>query len=207
MIPSVVILGLVGWLIALLLIYHNIKVEEEKNFKAIHFSAIRDGRVGKLFKSGIIQGIPVISEKDMKKMSKYLESDKIPEGFKDDLRLLKDLDLKIIDEDLEAICKTLNCPVITAGNNKDMLEVQGIECINIRDLDKVGRANLIRGQKIIVNHIDYGYDKAQGYLADGTLVEITGDLPDNHPVSLKCSIESIMESKLNRKVWAKVAKK
>jgi hypothetical protein len=74
MISSVIILGLVGWIIALILIYRNIKVEEEMDYKAIHSSAIRDGRVGRLFKAGLIRGIPVISEKDMRKISEYLES-------------------------------------------------------------------------------------------------------------------------------------
>ncbi len=206
MITSVIILGLVGWIIALLLIYRNIKVEEEKDYKAIHSSAIRDGRVGKLFKSGIIQGLPVISEEDMSKISKYLESNEVPEGFKEDLRTLKELDLKVIKKDLSEICKTLNCPAITAGNDKEELEIQGIDCINIADLDNVGRSNLIRGEKITVNNIDYGYDKAQGYLADGTLVEIEGEVPENQPVSLECIVEAIIESEFNRKVWARVAK-
>jgi len=206
MISSVIILGLVGWFVALFLIYRNMKVEEEKDYKAIHSSAIRDGRVGKLFKSGIIQGIPVISEEDMSKISKYLESNEIPEGFKDDLRTLKGLNLRVMKKDLPTICKTLNCPAITAGNDKEELEIQGIDCINLKDLDKVGRSNLIRGEKIIVNHIDYGYDKAQGFLADGTLVEIEGDVPENQPVSLECFVEAIIESKFNRKVWARVAK-
>jgi uncharacterized protein YacL len=211
MILSVIILGLVGWIIALLLLFAyrntNINVEEEKNYKAIHSSAIRDGRVGKLFKSGLIQGTPVITEEDMGKISEYLESDEIPEGFKDDLRTLKGLDLKVINGDLSTICKTLNCPAITAGNNKEELEIQGIKCINLKDLDNVGKSNLIRGEKIVVNHIDYGYDKAQGYLADGTLVEIEGDVPENQPVSLECIVEAIMESKFSRKVWAKVEKR
>lgn len=211
MILSVIILGLVGWIIALLLLFTyrntNIKVEEKKDYMAVDSSAIRDGRVGKLFKSGLIQGTPVITEEDMGKISEYLESDDIPEGFKDDLRTLKGLDLKVINSDLSTICKTLNCPAITAGNNKEELEIQGIECINLKELDNVGRANLIRGEKIIVNHIDYGYDRAQGYLADGTLVEIEGDVPENQPVSLECIVEAIMESKFSRKVWAKVAKR
>ncbi|MBN1695162.1 hypothetical protein JW879_07175 [candidate division WOR-3 bacterium] len=206
MISSVIILGLVGWIIALLLIYRNIKVEEEKNYKAIHSSAIRDGRVGKLFKSGIIEGIPVISEEDMRTISKYLESDEVPEGFKDDLRTLKELNLKVIKKDLSEICKTLSCPAITAGNDKEELEIRGIQCINLKDLDTVGKSNLIRGEKITVNHIDYGYDKAQGYLADGTLVEIEGDVPENQPVTLECIVEAIIENNFSRKVWARVAK-
>jgi uncharacterized protein YacL len=206
MISSVIILGLIGWIIALLLIYRNIRVEEEKDYKAIHSSAIRDGRVGKLFKSGIIQGIPVISEEDMHTISKYLESNEVPEGFKDDLRTLKELNLKVIKKDLSEICKTLNCPAITAGNDKEELEIQGIECINLKDLDTVGKSNLIRGEKITVNHIDYGYDKAQGYLADGTLVEIEGDVPENQPVTLECIVEAIIENNFNRKVWARVSK-
>jgi uncharacterized protein YacL len=206
MISSVIILGLVGWIIALLLIYRSIRVEEEKDYKAIHSSAIRDGRVGKLFKSGIIQGIPVISEEDMSKISEYLESNEVPEGFKDDLRTLKELDLRVMKKDLSTICRILKCPAITAGNDKEELEVQGIDCINLKELDKVGRSNLIRGEKITVNHIDYGYDKAQGYLADGTLVEIEGDVPENQPVTLECIVEAIIESEFNRKVWARVAK-
>ena len=207
MISSVIILGLVGWIIALMLIYRNIRVEEEKDYKAIHFSAIRDGRVGKLFKSGLIKGIPVISEKDMLKISEYLESEEFPEGFKDNLRILKGLDLKVMKKDLCEICKTLDCPVVVSGKIKDEIEIQGIDCIDISELDEVGRANLIRGEKILVHHIDYGYDRAQGYLADGTVVEIGGDLPENQPVSLECIVEAIIENKFNRKVWAKIAKR
>jgi uncharacterized protein YacL len=205
MIASVVILGLVGWIVALLLLYRNIKEEREKNYKAIHFSAIKDGRVGKLFKSGIIEGIPVVSEEDMKKITQYLESNDIPEGFKDDLRILKELDLKIINAELPEICKALKCPAITAGNVKDKLEIQGIDCINIKDLDKIGRSNLIRGERISVNYVDYGYDRAEGFLEDGTIVDIRGELPENRPVSLDCIVEAIVESRFKRKIWARVA--
>ena len=207
MISSVVILGLVGWIIALILIYRDIKVEEEMDYKAIHSSAIRDGRVGRLFKAGLMRGIPVISEKDMRKISEYLESEELPEGFKDSLRVLKALNLKVMKKDLCEICKTLDCPVVVAGKIKDKIEIQGIECIDISKLDEVGKSNLIRGEKILVRHIDYGYDKAQGYLNDGTLVEIGGDLPENQPISLECIVEAIIENKFNRKVWAKVAKR
>lgn len=202
----VVVFGFTGWLIAILCIYHCGKLEQEENYKAIHFSAIIDGRVGKLFKSGIIEGIPVVSEDDMNRVSEYLKSDEIPEGFKECLQVLKGLDLKLMNKDLPAICKMLKCPAITAGKDKEVLEIQGIECIDIKDLDEVGKSNLLRGEKIIVNYIDYGYDKAQGYLADGTLVEIEGDVPESHPVSMECIVEAIMESKFKRKVWAKVAK-
>jgi len=60
----VIILGFVGWILAILFIYRCIKTEQEKNYKAIHLSAIKDGRVGRLFKSGIIEGMPVVSVKE-----------------------------------------------------------------------------------------------------------------------------------------------
>ncbi len=205
MITSVIILGLVGWILALLMLYRSIKSEREKKYKAIHFSAIKDGRVGKLFKFGIIEGIPVVSGEDMKKIAQYLESNGIPEGFKDNLRLLKELDLKIINAELPDICKALKCPAVTAGNVKDKLEIQGIDCINIKDLDKIGKSNLIRGERINVTNVDYGYDRAEGFLEDGTIVDIKGELPENRPVSLECIVEAIVESRVKRKVWARVA--
>jgi uncharacterized protein YacL len=204
MIASVVILGLVGWVLALLMLYRIIKEGRERNYKVIHFSAIRDGRVGKLFKFGIIEGIPIITEEDMNKVTQYLDSDDIPEGFKDDLRILKELDLKVVKSDVPAICKALKCPAITAGNDKDRLEIQGIECINIKDLDQIGRSNLLRGERINVNNVDYGYDRAEGFLEDGTIVEIKGEIPENRPVSLECIVEAIVESRVKRKVWARV---
>jgi len=103
------------------------------------------------------------------------------------------------------ICKILNCPAITAGKNKDELEVQGIDCINIKDLDSIGKSNIVKGERICVNYMDYGYDKTRGYLQDGTLVEIQGEIPENQPVSLECIVEAIIESRFNRKVWAKIA--
>lgn len=201
----VVILGFVGWVLAILFIYRCIKTEQEKNYKAIHLSAIKDGRVGRLFKSGIIEGMPVVSEKAVKRVSQYLESDEIPEGVKDDLRVLNELDLKIMKGNFSDICKILNCPAITAGKDKDELKVQGIDCINIKDLDSIGKSNIVKGERICVNYMDYGYDTARGYLRDGTLVEIKGEIPKNQPVSLECIVEAIIESRFNRKVWAKFA--
>ena len=99
----VVILGFTGWVIVIVSLYRCIKLDQEKNYKAIHFSAIKDGRVGRLFKSGIIEGIPVVSENDMRRISKYLESDEIPEGFKDDLRTLKGLNLRVMKKDILVI--------------------------------------------------------------------------------------------------------
>lgn len=204
MIIAVFILGLVGWILAVLFIYHCIKLEEEENYKAVHISAIKDGRIGKLFESGIIEGIPVVSENDMGKISKYLKSDEVPERFKDDLKVFKELNLKVLRGDLSAICKALKCPAITAGENYKTLEIQGIRCINIKDLDKIGKANIIRGEKIRANYIDYGYDKARGFLEDGTIVEIHGEIPEKQPVSLDCIVEAIIESNFSRKIWAKV---
>jgi len=205
MIVAVFILGLVGWILAMLFIYHCIKLEEEENYKAIHLSAIKDGRIGKLFKSGIIEGIPVVSEEDMRKISQYLESGEFPEGFKDDIRVFKELSLKIVKGNFYDICKSLKCPAITAGEDNKKLEIQGIKCINIQDLDKIGRSNIVRGEKIKVNYMDYGYDVARGFLEDGTIVEINGEIPKNQPVSLECTVEAVIESKFTRKIWANVA--
>jgi uncharacterized protein YacL len=205
MIIVVFILGLVGWILAMLFIYHCIKLEEEENYKAIHLSAIKDGRVGKLFQSGIIEGIPVITEEHFKKISEYLESEEFPEGFKDDLRILKKLNLKIVKGDFSNICRSLKCPAITSGENNKKLEIQGVECINIKNLDKIGKSNIIRGERIKVNYIDYGFDKARGFLEDGTIVEIQGEIPENQPVTLECVVEAVIESSFNRKIWAKVA--
>jgi uncharacterized protein YacL len=199
----VVILGFTGWIVVILCVYRSIKLEQEKNYKAIHLSAIKDGRVGKLFKSGIIEGLPVVSEAHMNNILEFLKSDEVPEGFKEDLQILKNLDLRILQGDFTAICKTLNCPAITAGEDKK-LEIQGIECIDIRDLDIIGKSNIIRGERITVNYVDYGYDKARGFLEDGTIVEVLGKIPENQPVTLECIVDAVMESKFERKIWAKV---
>jgi len=205
MIVAVFILGLVGWILAMLFIYHCIKLEEEENYKVVHLSAIKDGRIGKLFKSGIVEGIPVVLEEDIKKISQYLESDEVPEGFKDDIRIFKELNLKVIKGNFYDICKSLKCPAITAGEDNKKLEIQGIKCINIQDLDKIGRSNIVIGEKIKVNYMDYGYDVARGFLEDGTIVEIKGEIPKNQPVSLECTVEAVIESKFTRKIWANVA--
>jgi uncharacterized protein YacL len=157
-----------------------------------------------LFQSKIIEGIPVITEEYLKRISQYLESDKFPEGFKDDLRILKQLNLKIVKGNFSNVCKSLRCPAITSGENNKKFEIQGIECINIKDLDRIGKSNIIRGERIKVNYIDYGYDKARGFLEDGTIVEIQGEIPENQPVTLECIVAAVIESRFSRKIWAKV---
>ncbi|MEO0292665.1 MAG: hypothetical protein ABIN61_00385 [candidate division WOR-3 bacterium] len=203
MILSTIILGFLGWVIALLLLYRNIKIEGGKSYKAVHLSAIKDGRVGELFKFGILEGIPVISEKDIKKIDEFLESNELPEGFKDRLRIFKGLKPKVIKEELPLFCRKLGCPAVVSGEVKDELEIQGIKCIDIKVLDKIGRPNLLRGEKIRVNYVDYGYDKAEGFLEDGTIVEIKGNFPEERPVSIECIVEGVIESKFKRKVFAR----
>lgn len=204
MILTMIILGSLGWILVGFLLFKALSEEKNKDSKkAIHLSALRDGRVAGLFKCGLIEGIPVVRQEDLDLISKELESEKIPDNNKENLQAIKELPIQIEDGEFVAICKRLNCSAVIAGDFRDKLELQGINCINIKDIDKIGKGDIFKGQKIRINSVEYGYNMARGLLNDGTIVEVRGDLPKDKPLSFECRVQSVLEGSLARKIWAR----
>lgn len=203
MILSLIILGALGWILVLIFLYYLWNRSEKKeDFKIVHISALFDGRVSKLFKYGIIEGTPVVSQGDLDVIKQKIENGEGIDGGRDALSVFEELSAKVFEGDFMDVCMRLKSPVIIANELKNKLELEGLKCIHIKSLDLIGKGKIFVGDKINVKDIRYSYNKASGILDDGTQVEIYGHLPKKKSLSLECYVQAIVEGDTFRKIWA-----
>lgn len=204
MILSLIIFGSLGWVLVLIFLsYMGIHKKKEVDYKVIHHSALFDGRVAHLYKSGIIKGMPVVSQEDLDVISQKIESGDDHQGGILAISIVEELSAKIEEGDFITVCKRFKSPAVITGDIKDSLELKGIECIDVSSLDTIGKGKIFIGQKVHAIDLKYGYRKATGLLSDGTIVEIEGKLPKKKYLTLDCHVESIFESSSFRKIWCK----
>lgn len=204
MIISLIIFGSIGWILVILFLFRlSGKKNEVNHYNIIHLSALLDGRVEKLFEYGLIDGIPVISKKDMNLILSRKDNEREFRVAGDALKIVEKLSVRIEEGDFVSICKKLNASAIIAGADKDELEMNGIRCFDVTTLDRIPRGRVYLGQKIKVKNIEYRYNNARGFMEDGTVVEVEGSLPSNKLLTLDCWVESIVEGFNFRKIWAR----
>jgi uncharacterized protein YacL len=179
------------------------KDEKKEDFKIVHKSALYDGRVAKLFKYGILEGTPVVSQRDVDFIEQKVESGEDVEAGRDALSVINELSAKVLDGDFMDVCMRLRSPVIIANEIKNEIELKGLKCIYIKSLDSIGRGKIFVGDKIHVKDVRYSYNKASGILDDGTEVEIEGKLPKEKSLSIDCVVKAIVEGDTFRKIWAR----
>jgi uncharacterized protein YacL len=204
MILQLIILGALGWILVLFFLFNLWNKDEKKeDFKVVHNSALFDGRVAKLFKHGILEGTPVVSQGDVDFIKQKVKSGEDVEAGRDALSVINELSAKILDGDFMEVCMRLKSPVIIANEFKNEIELKGLKCIYIKSLDSIGRGKIFVGDKIHVKDLRYSYNKASGILDDGTKVEIDGKLPEEKSLSLDCVVKAIIEGDTFRKIWAR----
>ncbi|MCK4322861.1 hypothetical protein KAX08_10130 [candidate division WOR-3 bacterium] len=204
MILSLIIFGSLGWVLVLIFLFSiwN-KGKQKDDFKVIHISALFDGRVAKLFKYGIIEGIPVVSQGDLDIISQKIESGEGIEGGREALLVIEELSARVFEGNFIDVCKRFKSTAVIAGDSKNELELKGIKCIYIKSLDNLGKGKIFMGDKIHVRDVKYGYSRASGILDDGTIVEIEGKLPRKKTLTLDCYVEAIVEGDTFRKIWGR----
>ncbi len=204
MIISLIIFGSIGWVLVLIFLFNmGSQKEKEVDYKVIHISALFDGRVAKLFKCGIIEGIPVVSQEDLDTISRKIESGENSEGGREALAIVEELSMRVEEGDFITVCNRLKSPAIIVGELQDVLELRGVKCISIKSLDEIGKGRIFIGNKIHVGDVKYGYNKANGRLEDGTIVKIEGKFPKKRPLTLDCRVEAVVEGETFRKIWAR----
>lgn len=159
--------------------------------KLIDTSAIIDGRIGDLVKTGFIEGKIVIPEFILSELHAIADSSdnlrrrKGRRGLDILAELRRTNEIETISKDYPSVvdvdrkliqlAKELNAKIITTDYNLNKVaKVEGVPVLNINELANAIKPRFIPGEEIEVEVIDKGEEINQGigYLDDGTMVVI-----------------------------------
>lgn len=155
-------------------------------------SAIIDGRILDIAKTGFLHGtvlIPTFILQEMQQVadsSDFLKRSRGRKGFEiiEELKKIKsirvdiwekDVSAKAVDDKVIKLAKSLHGRIITTDYNLNRVaSVQNVTVLNINDLSNAVKAVAIPGEKLTVKVVHIGKDPSQGvgYLDDGTMVVV-----------------------------------
>ena len=167
------------------------KDESPYRYKILDTSAIIDGRIAEIAKTGFLDGIILVPKFVLHEIQMLADSqenvkrNRARRGLDvlNELKEIPHINLKIITKDYENIYKTdekllklakdINGVIVTNDYNLNKVaKIEGIKVLNINDLAVALRQILLPGEKITVQIIKEGKEKTQGigYLPDGTMI-------------------------------------
>lgn len=168
-------------------------IRRQRNIVLLDTSAIIDGRIADIVKTGFITGTIVVPRFILEELQHIADS---PESVRRNRgrrgldvldRLQKDGDgrLEISDMDvrevsevdgkLVALAQRLDCPIVTNDYNLNRVAgLQGVRVLNINELANAVKIVLLPGEIVEVHIIQEGKEPGQGvaYLDDGTMVVV-----------------------------------
>ncbi len=163
------------------------------NIKLVDTSAIIDGRIGDLVKTGFIEGKIIIAEFVLSELHAIADSSDNLRRRKGrrgldilgELRRSNEIEVETLSKDypnisdvdrkLIQLAKELKAKIITTDYNLNKVaKVEGVPVLNINELANAIKPRFIPGEEIEVEVIDKGEEIGQGvgYLDDGTMVVV-----------------------------------
>ncbi|MDL2327912.1 TRAM domain-containing protein [Ruminococcaceae bacterium OttesenSCG-928-A11] len=186
-------------------------------------SALMDGRITDVARSGIISSdiiIPksVISEMQLladkansqKRSRARLGLDNVKKLQKNsyvNVNIINDGDLDSggVDKRLVDLAKKYNASIATTDFNLNKVaKVDDIIVVNVNELSQMLRAQILPGEKIDIKIVQTGQGRSQGvgYLDDGTMVVVDGAIK-NIGKKIKVEIERSLQTEAGRMMFAK----
>ncbi len=163
--------------------------------KLVDTSALIDGRIVELCRTGFLEGILIIPRFVLHELQRIADSEdplKRTRGRRglDMVARMKELgfpevrieDMSIeehatVDATLISLARIMDVPIITTDFNlKKVAELQGVKVLNINELAAAVRPVVLPGENIKVSIVREGKEPGQGvgYLEDGTMVVVEG---------------------------------
>jgi len=186
-------------------------------------SAIIDGRIADIARTGFIQGrllIPrfVLNElqyvsdsadnlrrqrgrRGMEVLSELQKDESIPVTISDiDVEGVRE-----VDERLIVLARQLSCPILTNDYNLNRVaELQGVSILNINELANAVKAILLPGETLEMKIIQEGKEFGQGvgYMEDGTMVVVeNGKMYIGK--SVRITVTKVLQTAAGRMIFAK----
>ena len=175
------------------------KIESPANIMIMDTSAIIDGRIGEIIKTGFLYGTLVVPQfviQELQYIADSADELKRNRGRKglellNELKKLKTqkdrLALKVVTNDYEKIkkvddkliklAKTMRGAILTTDFNLNKAAAfQSIKILNVNELSNAVKTVTLPGEDMEIKVIQEGKEKNQGvgYLEDGTMVVIEG---------------------------------
>ncbi len=192
--------------------------------KVLDTSAIIDGRIAEICKTGFLEGTIYVPEFVLKELRHIADSEddltrtKGRRGFDiiESLKELQDVKVVITDKDYQEsdevdlklllLAKDIGASVVTTDYNLNKVaSLQNIKVLNVNDLSNAVKPNAIPGETFETEIIKKGKEHNQGvaYLSDGTMIVIESaadKVGQKHIVE----VTSILQTPAGRMIFAKI---
>lgn len=185
-------------------------------------SAIIDGRVLDIAKTGFINGLILVPKFVLTELQQVSDSSddlkraRGRHGFEvvEQLKKIKHLRIEIWDKDqsgkavddkLLSLGKSLNGRIITTDFNLNRLaSVSNISVLNVNDLSNALKTVSLPGESMEIKIVHLGKDKTQGvgYLSDGTMV-VVSEAAEKIGQTVKVSVTKNIQTPAGRMIFAK----
>jgi uncharacterized protein YacL len=185
-------------------------------------SAIIDGRIADISKTGFVHGTMVIPRfvldelRHIADSSDALRRNRGRRGLEMLNKLRKEADIPIqildvdvrngteVDAQLVKLAKSLKAQILTTDFNLNRVaELQGVQVLNINELSNALKPVVLPGEEMVVRVIQEGKEAGQGvaFLDDGTMVVIDGGKKyiNSH---LDVSITRVLQTAAGRIIFA-----
>lgn len=185
-------------------------------------SAIIDGRILDIAKTGFISGLILIPKFILTELQQVADSSdglkraRGRRGFEvvEELKKIKQIRLEVWDKDqngkqvddkLMSLAKSLHGRIITTDFNLNRVaSVSNIGVLNVNDLANAVKTISLPGERFEIKIMHLGKDSKQGvgYLADGTMV-VVADAADYIGQTLKVEVTKNIQTPAGRMIFAK----
>ncbi len=192
--------------------------------KVIDTSALIDGRMVDVVKSGFLEGcliIPVFVVKELQTIADSADSLKREKGRRgldiiNELQQVDHLSIQIVEDDYPQLdgvdekllhfAKSHKCDILTLDYNLNKVaQVQGISVLNINELSNAVKPILLPGEERNVQLIKEGKENTQAiaYLEDGTMIVVENGRKYLHQ-NVAVIVTSVLQTAAGRMIFARV---
>ncbi|MGO8683753.1 MAG: PIN/TRAM domain-containing protein [Thermoleophilia bacterium] len=193
--------------------------------KVIDSSAIIDGRMAEIVKSGFLEGellVPRFVVEELQRLADSADAEKRARGRRglDYVRKLQHesqhvrivdvdyTDLAEVDAKLLRLGAELDADVVTTDYTLNKVaEIQGVRVLNVNELANAVKSAVLPGEEITVKVLREGREQAQGvgYLDDGTMIVVEeGAMMVGSRV--RAEVTSVLQSPSGKMVFARLLK-
>ncbi len=196
---------------------------ENEVFKILDTSAIIDGRIVDICKTGFMEGVIVVSGFVLEELRHIADSPDLLKrnrgrrGLDVLNKIQKEMDIPVqiyegdfediaeVDSKLVKLAKTINGKIITNDFNLNKVcELQGISVLNINELANAVKPVVLPGEEMVAQIIKDGKEAGQGiaYLDDGTMIVVEGGRRYIGE-TIEVLVTSVLQTAAGRMIFAK----
>jgi uncharacterized protein YacL len=198
---------------------------KQKNSVIIDTSALIDGRIVDVAKSGFLQSsitVPKVVLNELQNLADgrdpfKRERARLGLDMVAELQSIKGLRVTIdnfmknssekTDETLLMLAKKRRATLCTTDYNLNKVATsEGVRVINVNELAQIMRPTVLAGEQIQVKLIQKGEARGQGvgYLEDGTMVVVENTTPKMHNSTVNPTVEKMIQTKAGKMVFARL---